>query len=774
MTAILPSSVFPATLAEIAHALGVHKTSALRRAKKEVWPFEEVAVRGGLQCLYPIATLPSAVAQAVERLRAARHAVENPTLEQQIMQSFVAVMSKHNEDEAAAAADRAQRGEEQLKMLCGGLSGHEALSLKAHCEIAEGWKVWFYKNQPIRKSNSWSPYSHAYNLAEVPVSKAVRDAFPAISPRSVQRWVTEYERGNYEALVDRRNGSDKKGKNIFTLTPLLAAYAKKILMERPGIKTEQLCELLGTASRDAVTGEQLFPAPSYHQTWRFHTAWIEENKDLYLQATNPDAFKNSVMLAFGSYSADVTALNQRWEMDATPADWLLLDTDGKKRRYTVSVIVDVWSRRALVVVSRTPKTETHCIALRQALLAWGVPVQVVTDNGQDYQSEHFKRVLKSLDIEHKTTLPFSPEEKPHVERFIGTLNHSILELLPNFAGHSVADRKAIEARKSFAERLAKKGELVDFADIADGACSGETLQERINTWLAGSYEHNEHGGLKTTPFMKASSWTGEINRIRDERSLDLLLAKPAGNNGRRTLQKKGINLDGTWFIAPELASIEMGSVLDLFETPDLGKIVVYYRKNFLCIAEAPERTGVDRIEIAKTADAMQKARLKDARAKIKAETKGLPDTGEVLERYLNERAEKAGKLVRGDFGKASAAHTSHGLEQASKAKAALGVAQPSSRAAALQAQAAKAMAEAPVNLTQLPTAKAHATPLEGTTTRERYVLHCQYAELVAAHGGDIEVLTEAWQRRFYLSFPESSIYRAEAALAKAQKETADR
>jgi transposase InsO family protein len=746
------------------------KKNLIALVERERWESQPRVGRGGGKEYLP----PQPVLKKIRAQEKLLASVTTSTLEQKIMQSFVAVMAKKNEDEAAAEESLRQRGEEQLKMLAGGLSGHEALSLTAHCEIAEGWKVWFYKNQPLKKWNSWAPYAHAYNLDEVPVSKAVRDAFPSISLRSVQRWVCAYEQGNYEALVDRRNGSDKKGKTLFNATPLLAAYAKNILMQRPGIKTEQLCELLGTASRDAVTGEQLFTAPSYHQTWRFQTAWIEENKDLYLQATNPDAFKNSVMLAFGSYSADVTALNQRWEMDATPADWLLLDADGKKRRYTVSVIIDVWSRRAIVVVSRTPKTETHCIALRQALLAWGVPVLIVTDNGQDYQSEHFKRVLKSLGIEHKTTLPFSPEEKPHVERFIGTLNHSILELLPNFAGHSVADRKAIEARKSFAERLAKKGELVDFADIADGTCSGETLQKRINTWLDGSYEHNEHGGLKTTPFIRANSWTGEITRIRDERSLDLLLAKPAGNSGRRTLQKKGINLDGTWFIAPELASIEMGSVLDLYETSDLGKIVVYYRKNFLCIAEAPERTGVDRIEIAKKADAMQKERLKDARAQIKAETKGLPDTGEVLERYLNERAATAGKLVQGDFGKASTTHTSHGLEQAGKAKAALGVAQPSSRAAELQALAAKAMAEAPINVTPLPAAKAHATPLEGTTTRERYVLHCQYAELVAAHGGDIEVLTEAWQRRFFLSFPESSIYRAEAALAKAQKETAAR
>lgn len=736
---------------------------------RDEWSFRDVPGKGGKSGVKREYLPPDTL---LKKIRTQEKIFAPASAEQKAMQMVTRVLRSMAEDDEAAAEARRQRGETQLRLLAGGLSDHEALSLKAHCEISDGWQIWFKKAQPLGRSASWTPYANAYNMAEIPVSKAVREAFPRVSPRSVQRWVTEHERNNLVALIDHRNGSDKKNKTLFSAAPLLAAYAKKMLLERPGISTEQLCKLLGTASKDAVSGESLFTAPSYHQTWRFQTRWIEENHDLYMQATNPDAFKNSVMLAFGSYSADVTALNQRWEMDATPADWLLLDTDGKKRRYTVSVIIDVWSRRALVLVSRTPKTTTHCLALREALLLWGVPAQIVTDNGQDYQSDHFKRVLASLGIEHKTTNPFSPEEKPHVERFIGTLNHSILELLPNFAGHSVAERKAIEARKSFAERLAKKGELVDFAAIAEGACSGETLQERINTWLKGSYEHNEHGGLgRQTPFSRAATWTGEITRIGDVRSLDLLLARPAGNNGTRTLQKKGINLDGTWFVAPELASIDMGSMLEIFETPDLGTVVVYYRKNFLCVAKAPERTGVDRAEIAALADAMQKDRLKAARAKVKAETKGLPETGEVLTRHLNERAAAAGKLVQGEFGRSNrtvATHSSHGLEQASQARAAMEGPKPSSRAAELSALAARAMAEAPANVTPLPAAHAHATPLEGMTARERYVLHGQYVALVEAHGGDIEVLEEAWQRRFYVNFPRSSIYREQASMAEAQ------
>ena len=721
--------------------------------------------KDGKAFLYDLDTLPADVVAAVKHAR--KVAVE--ANKGSALQAVSHFLLKLQEEQEASAERRAAKAEEVLRDLAM-LSEKEATSLSGHCAIAEGWQVWFAKAQPpIHKSASWVPYAHAYNLGEIPMAKAIREAFPRISSRSVQRWVGAYQKGNLAALVDRRNGAKLAGKTVFSAAPLLAAAAKKLMLDRPGIRTGQLHLLLHTASIDAKTGEKLFQAPSYDQVMRFQKTWIAEHRELYLQATNPDAWKNQCLLAYGSCSEDVRGLNDRWEMDATPADWLLLDTDGKKKRHTVSVIIDVWSRRMLVVVARTPRTVTHCFAIRQALLAWGVPKEILTDNGQDYQSEHFKRALLALGITHLTTHPFSPEEKPHVERSIGTLNHSILELLPHFAGHSVAERKAIEARRSFADRLARKGELVDFGELGIEAMTAEVMQARINTWLAGVYEQRSHGGIGTSPFAKAASWSGEVRRIADERSLDLLLAKPA-DGGQRTLQKKGIRIDGTWFQAPDLARIDVGSVVDVYETPDLGRIVVYFRKNFVCIAEAAERTGADRQAIAHTASTIKREFLADQRRRQKAESQGLAATSDVLERHLADRAAAAGKLVVGAFGQPASEHTSPGLTEAGKAAAALAGPRPSARAAALLAQAEQAMAEAPGNVTELPAAKAHATPLEGLSNREKYELWLLYDALVTAHGGEVEVLEEAWQRRFWLNFPGTAIFRTEASMAAARQE----
>ncbi len=718
------------------------------RAKSQGWDSRQVKGRGGkngMRTEYAVASMPKSVQEQIAIRRAGTH----PSPEHRVLREAFAAIGQMKVREQAAQATRAAKAQEVLKELAGGLSDHEAFSLMAHCEIAEGWKGWFIKAQPLKKYKSWEPFAHAYNLAEVPVARAVREALQEISPRSVQRWVGHFETGNFAALIDRRNGDKQRGNSLFAHHALLGQAALKLMMDRPGIKTGQLCALLGTAAIDRDSGEELFPAPSYDQVYRFQKNWIGQNRELYLQATNPDAWKNQCMLALGSYTEEITALNQRWEMDATPADWLLLDEDGKRRRYTVSVIIDVYSRRIMVVMARTPKTQTHCFALRRALLAWGVPGQVVTDNGRDYQSEHFRRVLAALDIAHLTRNPFSPEEKPLVERVIKTLNHSILELLPNFAGHSVADRKAIEARKSFADRLVKPGEAVE-VDL-----TGEAMQALINKWISGIYEQTMHGALGMSPFARAASWAGGVKRIESERVLDILLAKPA-NGGTRTLQKKGLHIDGAWFIAAEFGEIDVGSTVSILETDDLGRVIVYFRKNFLCIAECPERTNIDRKAIAAIADAKQRARLSAGRKALKEATRGRMDTNALLNLHLNEKAASAGKLVAPLFG--AKAHQSAGLNEAARAMKAQAEIQPSPEADKLVTEARAAMAEQKV--IAHPSAALNVSIVAGKTPEQRYD-HWLMLDAKNKRDGD---LPDEEERRWHKSFPRSTTYSAQKSM----------
>lgn len=65
MNAPLPVAAARYDLAEIAKAIGVHKSNVARRANKESWSFEDAPVRGGKKRFYPVATLPADIKTAI-------------------------------------------------------------------------------------------------------------------------------------------------------------------------------------------------------------------------------------------------------------------------------------------------------------------------------------------------------------------------------------------------------------------------------------------------------------------------------------------------------------------------------------------------------------------------------------------------------------------------------------------------------------------------------------------------------------------------------------
>ena len=64
---------------------------------------------------------------------------------------------------------------------------------------------------------------------------------------------------------------------------------------------------------------------------------------------------------------------------------------------------------------------------QEAVMAWGVPDQIKTDNGSDFVAQDTQRLFASLDIEMELSDAYSPEQKGHVERVIGTFQRDVLD-----------------------------------------------------------------------------------------------------------------------------------------------------------------------------------------------------------------------------------------------------------------------------------------------------------------------------------------------------------
>ncbi len=466
----------------------------------------------------------------------------------------------------------------------------------------------------------------------------MNDGHRQLAADTLKKWTRQYEKNGTWGLVD--GYGKRKGQSKITANPALYKVVIGCMIQKPYIKAIGIKQYLEAGHAD-------LNVVSMRGIQRFMKEWKDENAQLWTYITNPDKWKNIYMAAPGSHFENINELNQLWEMDSTPGDWLLKDG-----RHSVIGVIDLWSRRLKLYVSKTSKAIAVCQLFRRSVLDWGVPWAVRTDNGKDYVSNQFSGVLQDLEIQQEICIPFASEEKGTIERALQTMSHGILELLPGFIGHNVAERKEIEARKSFAQRIMKPGEVVEVA------LTSEELQEKLDQWTEHIYAHNPHSGLKgKTPFERYSEWEGSVRRIEDDQALDMLLAEVAG---RRTITKKGIRFDSHNYFSEELFWHAGREALLKYDEQDIGRLYVYVDGEFVCTAVCHEILGISRKESAVAAKAKQKKLMAAQSREYREYSKEIKKN--IAETVLEHRIEQSEKLTA--FPKRTEVHASDGLEAA--------------------------------------------------------------------------------------------------------------
>lgn len=642
------------------------KSGVIRRAAAAGWSFIEEPGRGGMRKLYDVAQLPAATRAALAWKQPNVVVAGQDALAAQVQvaaagRSEGARLALRGGLEARAAQARAQTSLRQAAELPAAAQAR----MDAKLAIIRAFSL-YAKDAGLPVHQARTAFTLAYNAGAIEVPPSVRLAVPSTSDSSIERWQAQVKKGGITALAGAYG--NRAGSGLVDTQPALQEFVKAMLVQFPHARATHVMQGLQARFNSA---ENPLPAravlPSMRTLERWMHEWRTANAEVLQAIANPDAWKNNYMLALGSKSEGITELNQLWELDSSPADLLL--TDG---RYSLIGGIDVGTRWPRLIVSRTSKATAVAALVRRMLLDFGVPQRVKTDNGSDYTSHHITRVFSALSEPgheiQELCPPFQPWHKPHIERFFGSFTRSLVELCAGYIGHSVAERSAIEARKSFADRLMKRGEAVELRMTA------AELQAFCDRWIDDVYMHNPHEGLGgKTPFEAAARGCADRRVIDDEHTLDVLLAEAPENGGRRTVGKKGIKLDGTHFIAPELEAWAGQEVRVRFDAlkHDLGTVYVFGgdEQRFICLAEAPERTGMDRREVASKAKAMQVKRVQDERRALRAAAKKV-GTDRVVDEILRERATAAGKLTA-LVPKRGTAHTSPGLEAAANAAAAV-------------------------------------------------------------------------------------------------------
>lgn len=293
--------------------------------------------------------------------------------------------------------------------------------------------------------------------------------------------------------------------------------------------------------------------------------------------------------------------------------------------------------------------------LRRVLTEWGVPENIIKDNGQDYVSMHIHQILAAFAIHAPFVPHFTPEAKPHVERFFGTLARGLLEELPGYIGHGVADRKAIESRRTFADRILKKKETLEIN------LSPEELQSAINAWIERIYSQRVHSGLKVCPEARRAQSPKQPSRVADLAALEIVLMPEAA----RTVHKKGIKVDD-WYQAAELGHHVGKKVRVKVNTGDITELYVYTMEGrHICNAYDSKARPMSVAGMVAAKKSQRKA-IRQRVAAVKALGDAVPDPMAALLDFKGAE-KKISAMVR-----KSDPHTNAALTEAARAAGGLG------------------------------------------------------------------------------------------------------
>jgi transposase InsO family protein len=91
------------------------------------------------------------------------------------------------------------------------------------------------------------------------------------------------------------------------------------------------------------------------------------------------------------------------------------------------ILVDAHSKwPGVVKMSIGSTTTSHTIgALRQMFSRFGIPKQLVTDNGPQFTSNEFNRFCKRQGIRHTLSPPYHPRTNGQAERFVQSFKQAV-------------------------------------------------------------------------------------------------------------------------------------------------------------------------------------------------------------------------------------------------------------------------------------------------------------------------------------------------------------
>ncbi|XP_041820347.1 uncharacterized protein K02A2.6-like [Chelmon rostratus] len=114
-----------------------------------------------------------------------------------------------------------------------------------------------------------------------------------------------------------------------------------------------------------------------------------------------------------------------WEWPEEPWQRVHIDFAGPVEGRMFLVVVDAHSKWPEAIIMQETSTERTIEELRLIFSRFGLPQQLVSDNGPQLVSKEFKAFMEENGIHHITSAPYHPATNGLAERFVQTMKHAL-------------------------------------------------------------------------------------------------------------------------------------------------------------------------------------------------------------------------------------------------------------------------------------------------------------------------------------------------------------
>lgn len=408
------------TLDDVATALGISKQAVARRADKDSWSFEEVAVRGGKKRYYPLANLPKEI----------RH-----TLQQQAIQAALPALAKQIATPIVIQASELTLSDKQRLERDARLGVRAAIQrtmLDGHCSQEAAMHTLLHN---ARTGLLDGVTTNMLRLSRDSRGRA-GDGFPSI--RTLKRWLSASDLAPKQRSRDMTVPSWAKS--------FLAIYQQP---QKPAVESayRQFCDCTPAEGR-----------PSIHQVRRFldklGTVTRERGR------MGPRELKNIQPFVRRDFS--LLEPNDVWSADGHTFDAEVQHPfHGRPFRPEITTFVDIATRRAVGwSVDLAESSMAVADALRSSVEINGIPALIYVDNGSGYKNafmnDEATGLIGRIGATMTNSLPYNSQARGVIERLHQTLWVDGAKQLPSYMGAAM-DREARLEQFKLSRKALKSG-----------------------------------------------------------------------------------------------------------------------------------------------------------------------------------------------------------------------------------------------------------------------------------------------------------------------------